>query len=1281
MTLRLIQSTDPDALVKHLADAIRQEAGLTSSVFVQHDIGVSNRGMRTWLSQRLAMQNTICSQVHFPFPSELIFTALADDDAQIDGDPWREDALPWALLTALPTVLSESDLALDPLRNYLADILGVAVDDVVTTLEGQPISRALWALVCQLASLFDDYLAFRPNWAASWSLGHDIVARMLPDDAPQAQLNHHFGWQQPLWHAVCAHLGPSVRLELTADRRRTASNHPIRLFMPAELPPLLQRGLRQLARSRPVDVYLLSYGSNIWSEVRAHYPPSDVVPIISRNRLEAEALGAVHPLRASCGRGELDTALVSNWLADESIWLSGSTQRTADSLLHQLQRRVAGEAQPSGELNLRSDDESIQFHSCHGPRRQVEVLREALLHLLDRYDGEGSQYPLQPRHILVLVSDLAQFAPLIESVFAEGKSQPNVSGDWGDVGAPRMEVELVGRSFRRTNPVAETLLTVLDFASVDERMTASGVLDFLNLGPVMSRFRLSVDDLGQLREWFDTVQIRWGIDGAHRQSIRSPGEIETDDGLRSMAFPAETANSLLEGLERLLLGVVLADDGAIFDSESGGHLIPFDDMEGSARALVGRLADVVTTLVDVVERLRTPRPVKAWIDTLLGRGRDGEGGALARLVSTPGRMGFLSRHVREALQEFERSAADGLGGSVGPDLDTRTLRAALAQRFELRDGYDPNSSGAVTFASLNTHTRLPYDVIALLGFDDEIFPRTPNRQQFDGVALTRQVGDIDGADTDRARFLEAVMAAQRHLLVFYSGRHVRTNHERAPAVVIGELMDAIDDFVAPVEPSPDVSILPSRWLTRHHPLQAFSPSNYRDCSAATPRFAGHAGPPWSYTKPIWLYEFESDDNSVPWDFSAGLHDAPELQPLEQPLEMTIELDELVRFFKNPAAFFMRRRLNMYLKKDPDALAEREPVWLDGLAKYGIKDNVLRGVWQQGAMQAIDPDIEARLRAEGVLPWGPAGRRAVESSAEAIRVLFGERGLDCFDDPIPIGQARDATTRGFKLELLVPNPQGEMPRKVNLTGALGPALGDVLLKVFPGNLAAKRRIEVWLSGLCWAAMHPDIDTAVWSVYTKVKGGAPITDPEGYLFRADRLAEFEAVMAGARPVTTAAEWARTRLTEIVGLYIEGHHAPLPYFPDASCAFGWGMKTLWMNHDVLGHSALDEPVLKLYDLALSNVQKSFRGPVYKGAFDFQIPEIKRLFETFQIVSAGPKRRIFHPDFFRVSHTFWDGAFQQFASKRSSGEKNIGCRFTFQNLKAWGIKTMAKSSGMTHG
>ena len=37
---------------------------------------------------------------------------------------------------------------------------------------------------------------------------------------------------------------------------------------------------------------------------------------------------------------------------------------------------------------------------------------------------------------------------------------------------------MVGRSFRRTNPVAETLLTVIDFASVDERMTASGVLDF-----------------------------------------------------------------------------------------------------------------------------------------------------------------------------------------------------------------------------------------------------------------------------------------------------------------------------------------------------------------------------------------------------------------------------------------------------------------------------------------------------------------------------------------------------------------------------------------------------------------------------------------------------------------------------------------------------------------------------------------------------------------------------------------------------------------------------------
>ena len=62
----------------------------------------------------------------------------------------------------------------------------------------------------------------------------------------------------------------------------------------------------------------------------------------------------------------------------------------------------------------RADDRSVQVHSCHGPARQVDVLREVLLGLLQ------DDPTLEPRDILVMCPDIETYAPLIVADFGLG---------------------------------------------------------------------------------------------------------------------------------------------------------------------------------------------------------------------------------------------------------------------------------------------------------------------------------------------------------------------------------------------------------------------------------------------------------------------------------------------------------------------------------------------------------------------------------------------------------------------------------------------------------------------------------------------------------------------------------------------------------------------------------------------------------------------------------------------------------------------------------------------
>ncbi|MDJ0114570.1 exodeoxyribonuclease V subunit gamma, partial [Rhodococcus erythropolis] len=79
-----------------------------------------------------------------------------------------------------------------------------------------------------------------------------------------------------------------------------------------------------------------------------------------------------------------------------------------------------------------------QVHACHGPARQVEVLRECLLRLFE------DDPTLQPRDVLVMCPDVETYAPLVRAAFGQG-----VHGHPGHL----LRVRLADRGLRQTNPV------------------------------------------------------------------------------------------------------------------------------------------------------------------------------------------------------------------------------------------------------------------------------------------------------------------------------------------------------------------------------------------------------------------------------------------------------------------------------------------------------------------------------------------------------------------------------------------------------------------------------------------------------------------------------------------------------------------------------------------------------------------------------------------------------------------------------------------------------------
>src|SRR6185295_19275727 len=103
-----------------------------------------------------------------------------------------------------------------------------------------------------------------------------------------------------------------------------------------------------------------------------------------------------------------------------------------------------------------------------GRARQVEVLRDAILHLLDEDET------LEPRDVIVMCPDIETFAPLIQATFGAGDvfdDDDELEALPAGVRPPDLRVRLADRSLRQTNPVLGVVGRLPDL--VDERLTAS----------------------------------------------------------------------------------------------------------------------------------------------------------------------------------------------------------------------------------------------------------------------------------------------------------------------------------------------------------------------------------------------------------------------------------------------------------------------------------------------------------------------------------------------------------------------------------------------------------------------------------------------------------------------------------------------------------------------------------------------------------------------------------------------------------------------------------------
>ncbi|MDA8475372.1 exodeoxyribonuclease V subunit gamma [Escherichia coli] len=794
--LRVYHSNRLDVLEALMEFIVERER--LDDPFEPEMILVQSTGMAQWLQMTLSQKFGIAANIDFPLPASFIWDMFVRVLPEIPKESaFNKQSMSWKLMTLLPQLLDREDFTL--LRHYLTD---------------DSDKRKLFQLSSKAADLFDQYLVYRPDWLAQWETGH------LVEGLGEAQ-----AWQAPLWKALVEYthqLGQPrwhranlyQRFIETLESATTCPpGLPSRVFICgiSALPPVYLQALQALGKHIEIHLLFTNPCRYYWGDIK---DPAYLAKLLTRQRRhsfedrelplfrDSENAGQLfnsdgeqdvgNPLLASWGKLGRDYIYLLSDL-DSSQELDAFVDVMPDNLLHNIQsdilelenRAVAGVnieefSRSDNKRPLDPLDSSITFHVCHSPQREVEVLHDRLLAMLEE------DPTLTPRDIIVMVADIDSYSPFIQAVF-------------GSAPADRyLPYAISDRRARQSHPVLEAFISLLSLPN--SRFVSEDVLALLDVPVLAARFDITEEGLRYLRQWVNESGIRWGID---------------DDNVRELELPATGQHTWRFGLTRMLLGYAMESAQGEWQS-----VLPYDESSGLIAELVGHLASLLMQLNIWRRGLAQERPLEEWLPVC----RDMLNAFFLPDAETEAAMTLIE-------QQWQAIIAEGLGAQYGDAVPLSLLRDELAQRLDQERISQRFLAGPVNICTLMPMRSIPFKVVCLLGMNDGVYPRQLAPLGFDLMSQKPKRGDRSRRDDDRYLFLEALISAQQKLYISYIGRSIQDNSERFPSVLVQELIDYIgQSHYLPGDEALNCDESEARvkaHLTCLHTRMPFDPQNYQ----------------------------------------------------------------------------------------------------------------------------------------------------------------------------------------------------------------------------------------------------------------------------------------------------------------------------------------------------------------------------------------------------------------------------------------------------------------------
>ena len=915
MAIDVVSALSADKLLPLLAERLSEPL---HDPFAPDIVVVPGIGIADWIQEQLSLKfgpRGIVANTKFWLPNE--FNAIVSASADHGVKKPDASALQWAIFEYLSSKAAEG---IEPAPGFM-------------------LAKRKLSFAKRVAELFDTYSVHRPEMILDWNSGKDT------DGA--TPLSDHQKWQPILWRELQSIIGASESVSgsktsslIEADwQRGRVTFFGLESFSRAKV-----QLLKDVRDHRDLQILHLSPIDGLISTFRAE----DFI-VGDRRRGQDLTTRVSNPLLRSWSRTALECAALLSTVANSAKSIATTHSET---VLGALQKSLAQDtiliSEDKSDDLLKQSDGSVQIHLCHGATRQVEVMRDALLHIMK------ADPSIRPRDILVLCTDVEKYSSLIEPVMSAGLGPDR----------KKLPVSIVDRTNATSTPVAVAIDTVLALAA--GRCSVMEVLEAISLEPIRLKFGFDEDELQAISGWVNQLNVKWGIDSQHRTAWKYSSEFE--DGTWQLA------------IDRLTAGMMIQSESI---EEHFPSVAAFDDISGSNIETVGKLFAFHHAIKEVQQFAKTAHIASEWAALL--------GTIIETFVDVPHDE---KKHVIDAYRTVSQLSS---ASAVAPtaQFSLPEFRQHVADNLPAVRGSALKWADVVRVASPNRLRGVSARVVAILGFDDDAF-RGRNSSGDDILASDPRIGERDLRADERLGLLTTIHSASEHLVITCNGHDVNKNTIIPLAVPMEELKEAIALAISTI-PKASRSNKP---VLINHSRQLADRANVALNSDAPEKNVQSLigdGNAWTFDHAAVGVVAQIANLAITGGQDGTEFGYPVLPPpIEKEIRTEVELKDFHEAIRRPVDVYINQRLGVVLPGDDEASEDEIPLWPNALAYSEIGRELLSAI--QNGVTA--DEWKNRKHLSGGLPLGQLAETVWAQIEDEVGAMIDAAGLLLAQKPIP-----------------------------------------------------------------------------------------------------------------------------------------------------------------------------------------------------------------------------------------------------------------------------------------